>query len=141
MAGAIERERRRVREVRDERLASTVPPHDEDRDRRLLTARSTERDVEVAVAIVRGAVDVMQAGDERRPDLDEGGLADELVDPDGGGSALESFRHQDRERGRGRGREPRGLRAHAHVRHCRIHREAVTFERDTAPLDRPQRAD
>ena len=77
---AIERQRRGVRHVADERLARAVGPDDEDRDRRLLAAGAAERDVEIAVAIVGRAVDVVHAGDERRADLDERRFARQLVD-------------------------------------------------------------
>src|SRR5215813_9113853 len=72
---ASERQRRRVGQVGDERLARPVRPDDEDAYRRLLPARSAEGDVEIAVPIEGGTVDVMDAADERRADLDEHALA------------------------------------------------------------------
>ena len=64
-------------------------------DRRLLPARAAEGDVEIAVAVVGGAVDVVHAGDERRADLDERRFAGQLVDADGGRAAFEPFGDDD----------------------------------------------
>src|SRR5258708_16396654 len=91
MSVAIERERRRVGKIADERLARTVLPDDEDRHRRLLAAGAAESDVEIAVPVVRGAVDMVHAGHERRPDLDERGFPRQLLYPDRGGSPLQLF--------------------------------------------------
>ena len=137
-----ERERRRIGDVGDEGLARAVGPDDEDRDGRLLAARSAERDVEIAVAIEGRAVDLVDAGGERRADLDVRRLARQLVDADGRLAALETRRHDDDQRGRRRAATD--APADAPTRTCgerRVDGKAVAFERDPAALDRPERAD
>jgi hypothetical protein len=98
MAFTIERQRRRVRHIRHERFPRAVGANDKDRDRRLLPARSAEGDVEIAVTIEGGIVDLMDTGDQRRPDLDVRSFARQLVDPDGGGAPLQIRRHNQRQR-------------------------------------------
>ena len=82
----------------DKRLARSVPAHDVDRDRRLLTARPAERHVQVAVEIEGRVVDLVHAGRERRPDLDVGGLAWRAVDADRRVPAVEPGRDDDGQR-------------------------------------------
>src|SRR5205085_5646067 len=55
----IDRHRRRVDDSRRERFARAVGADAEDRDRHLLTARAAVGDVEIAVAVENGVVDLM----------------------------------------------------------------------------------
>ena len=140
MAVTIEGERRRVRHVRDERFPRPVRPDDENRDGRLLPARSAEGDVEIAVTIEGGIIHLVNARHEGRADVDVGGLPRQLFDPHRRGSPFEIRGNDDGELRGGRVREARSLRPDTHLRQTGVNGKARPLERYAASFNRPQRA-
>ena len=106
-AFGIERQGRRVRQVGHEGLARSVGAHDEDGDRPLLPARPAERDVEIAVRVECGTVDLVEPGRQGGADVDERGFTRCVLDPYRGMPAVESGRNNGAQFGRRGAREPR----------------------------------
>ena len=81
-----------IDDARRERLPRAVWVHPENRHWYLLAAGAAVGDVEVALPIERGVVDLMESGGERRCDVDERRLAVDAVDADRGGAAVDAAR-------------------------------------------------
>ena len=134
----IDGHRRRVGQPRDERLARAIAAHDVDRHGRFLAARSAEGDVEVAVAIEGGAVDLVHASRDRRANLDVGRFAGRAVDADRRVPAVEAWRDDDGQR-LTRGVRDGGLdAAKAYLGRLGLEAEAVAADGDASAFDGPQ---
>ena len=107
--GRVERHRRRIHDARDERLAPSGRAHAENRDRHFLPARAAVGDVEIAVAIEHGVVDLMQAGREADAHLEKRRFARHAFDANRRASAVEARRHEHGNRRRRREDDARGV--------------------------------
>jgi hypothetical protein len=95
-AGGVHRHGRRIGEAGDEGLARPVSVNHVNGDRRFLSPGAAERDVEVPVVIERRVIDLVQAGGDRRANIDISGFARRAIDAHGRVTAVQPARNPER---------------------------------------------